>query len=146
MHDAASVSRVGGRGVVVGWQQESGSAGAPITGSTGSAAGDGPDVVLRLYVDGRDLRTRHTVAVVNELVRRLAGELHVVVETVDLHVAPDRAEADGVMAAPTVLRLSPPPVVHVIGGLRSPDDLARALQLPLIEGADVPDHNRHRTP
>lgn len=91
-------------------------------------------VALRLYVDRRDLRSTATEAVVRALADRLTGQLQVDVEVVDLRQAGAQAEIDGVLAAPTVLRLAPEPVVRVIGGLRNPADLARALQLPFPDG------------
>lgn len=124
--------------VVVGWQQRAEPTGPAHDGAPAiPIGGDGPEVVLRVYVDSGDLRARRTRAVVQELVDRLAGELEVAVEVVDLRAAGAQAEADGVLAAPTVLRLSPAPVVRVIGGLRSAADLARALQLPFPEDGVV---------
>lgn len=117
----------GGGAVVVAWQSE----GAEQRHAVDALARAGEvAVALRLYIDRRDLRSARTEAVVREMAYRLQGELAVDVEVVDLADAGPLAEEDGVLAAPTVIRLSPEPVVRVIGGLREPVDLARALQLP----------------
>lgn len=121
----------GGGAVVVAWQP--GPAGDRGAADALVRAGE-VTVSLRLYVDRRDLRSARTEAVVRAMAARLDGGLTVDLQVVDLAEAGPLAEEDGVLAAPTVIRLSPEPVVRVIGGLREPVDLARALQLP------YPDH------
>jgi hypothetical protein len=88
-------------------------------------------VVLRLYVDRRDLRTRQTEAILAELVDRLVDHLDVQVDVVDVADPEVDTTVFGVIATPTVVRMSPEPVVRVIGGLGSVADLARDLHLPL---------------
>ena len=51
-------------------------------------------------------------------------------EVVDLRARPDLAEIDRVIAAPTVIRLSPQPVRRAIGSLSDPKALSAALSLP----------------
>lgn len=87
-------------------------------------------VVLRLYVDPDDPRSVRTEAVVRQLADRLEGTAAVELEVMELTSSSREAEADGVLAAPTLIRLLPTPPLRVIGGLRSADELARALQLP----------------
>lgn len=93
-------------------------------------------VALRVYLDPEDLMSIRAQAVVEDMVRRLAPHLMVEVDFIDITVSTDLAESDGVMAAPTVVRLLPRPAVRVVGGLRSPAGLARSLQLPYTEEMD----------
>lgn len=51
-------------------------------------------------------------------------------EVIDLRARPDLAEADKVIAAPTVLRLSPAPQRRAIGSLADANAVAAALALP----------------
>lgn len=94
---------------------------------------DAGRVALRVYLDPRDLRSASTEEVVRELADRLLSTVRVDVEAIDVTVSPGRAEADGVMAAPTVIRVSPGPPIRVVGALRSASQLAAALQLPYPE-------------
>jgi circadian clock protein KaiB len=51
-------------------------------------------------------------------------------EVIDLRARPDLAQADRVIAAPTVIRLAPEPSRRVIGSLADPRSVAAALGLP----------------
>ena len=88
-------------------------------------------VVLRVYIDARDLRSLQTEAVVHQLARRLSGHLAVEVEVVDVSDPRIDTSEHGVLATPTVVRIQPAPRVRVIGALTSVADLARDLHLPL---------------
>ena len=52
-------------------------------------------------------------------------------EVIDLRSRPDLAEADRVLAAPTVMRLAPEPARRAVGNLTDAEALARALELPV---------------
>lgn len=90
-------------------------------------------VVLRTYLDSRDLRSARTEAVVKELALRTRETLDFFIELVDISQPGVDTERDGVLAAPTIVRLHPPPVIRVVGSVRSVEELARALQLPLSQ-------------
>ena len=102
----------------------------------GSERSDRGRVALRVYLDPEDLMSIRAQRVVEDMVRRLAPYLAVEVDFIDITVSTGLAESDAVMAAPTVVRLLPRPAVRVVGGLRSPAGLARALQLPYSEEID----------
>lgn len=51
-------------------------------------------------------------------------------EVVDLVARPELAREDGVMAAPTVIRLAPAPQRRAVGSLADPKQVAEALGLP----------------
>jgi hypothetical protein len=99
----------------------------------GEASGRPLQVRLRAYLDPADLRSARTEQVVRELARRVADRLEVAVEVVDTTSGDSRLDAEGVVAAPMVVRVSPPPVVRVVGALRTVEELARAVHLPLEE-------------
>lgn len=111
----------------------------PAFAGPGGRSGAGPaggQVALRVYLDPEDLMSMRAQNVVEQMVRGLSPRLSVEVDFIDITVSTGLAESDGVMAAPTVVRLLPRPAVRVVGGLRSPAGLARALQLPYSEEID----------
>ncbi len=81
-------------------------------------------LVLRLYIAGN--APNSVLATAN--IRAICDEHYALqheIEIVDLLKFPQRALADGVIATPMLLRLSPVPIQRVIGNL---SDTARVLQ------------------
>ncbi len=78
---------------------------------------------LRLYLAGPPHPASPTMAALDEL-RRLGYVFEL--EVVDIQAEPLRAEADRVIATPTLARLNPTPVRRVMGDL---GDVPRLLQL-----------------
>ena len=99
----------------------------------GTVAQEGERIVLRVYLDPRDLRSRRLEHTVDDLVRRLRGHIDVDVEVLDVTSPSTDIEAAGVLAAPTIVRAGSRPPVRVIGWFHSALELADALQLPLPE-------------
>lgn len=91
-------------------------------------------VALRLFVAGPGARAQRTI----ESVRRIC-EAHLPgrheLEIVDLYQQPGLAERDGVLAAPTLLRVAPLPVRRVAGDLSDGARVLRALDLAPAEEA-----------
>ena len=88
-------------------------------------------VVLRAYLDPRDLRSR----ILLDVLSRLGNTVHRVevgIEVIDVTSNSAMTEEAGVLAAPTILRVQPEPTVRVIGWYDSPAALAKALQLPVL--------------
>lgn len=87
---------------------------------------DQADVVLRLYV-----RTGARACTAAETRVRLMGERYLAgrfrLEVVDLGMDPHRAEADGILVVPTLVRLHPLPVRRLIGDLTEPERTLRGL-------------------
>jgi circadian clock protein KaiB len=84
---------------------------------------------FRLYVTGQTEVTQVAQANLRRLCEsRLAGRYEL--EVVDTIEQADRAEADRVLATPTVLRLAPEPQRRVVGDLSDPSRAATALGLP----------------
>jgi hypothetical protein len=87
-------------------------------------------VVLRAYLDPRDLRSR----ILLDVLARLGATVHGVelgIEVIDVTSKSAMTEEAGVLAAPTIVRVRPEPTVRVIGWYDSPYALAKALQLPV---------------
>ncbi len=96
------------------------------------------EVVLTLYVTGQTSRSQRAVATLRRLSEeRLAGRCRLSV--VDVLEQPGRAQADAVLATPTLVRVSPPPARRVVGDLADVDKVLRALDLhPFAPGHDGP--------
>jgi circadian clock protein KaiB len=81
---------------------------------------------LRLYVAGQ---LPHSLeAIVN--LRRVCAEGAAdgaEIEIVDLLQEPERGLADGILVTPTLVRLSPEPVVKIFGALSDPERVSSAL-------------------
>ncbi|HET9060263.1 MAG TPA: SpoIIE family protein phosphatase [Acidimicrobiales bacterium] len=86
---------------------------------------------LRVYYDPEDVRSGGIRSIVEALAAGLRGTMEVDVELIDITASSRQAEIDGVIAAPSVLRLMPTPMIQVVGGVRSVEELAAALDLPL---------------
>ena len=92
---------------------------------------DGDDtssVQLRLYVAGGDARS----AEARRLCEQVVARCHPVpcnLEIVDVLADPVQAERDQVLATPMLVRLDPPPLVRLIGGLWNAEFVMEALQL-----------------
>lgn len=88
---------------------------------------------LRLYVAGTSPRSTRSIESVRLLCeRRLGGSCDL--EVVDIYQQAALAGADGVVAAPTLVRLSPLPARRITGDL---SDERRVLDGLGLEGLDV---------
>ena len=84
---------------------------------------------FRLYVLGQSSRARNAEEQLRAVcARRVRGPC--VIEVVDLTASPDVADAERIVATPTLDRLEPPPRIRVIGDLGSVERLSAALDLP----------------
>lgn len=87
---------------------------------------------LRLFVAGNSPRSLRTIANLRRVCAdRLAGRVDL--EVVDIYQQPELAERDQVVAAPTLLKLSPAPLRRIIGDLT---DMPRLLQALGLAGLD----------
>lgn len=74
---------------------------------------------LRLFVAGHTARSLQAIAHVREFCRQRFDD-HCALEVIDVYQAPERAEADGVMAVPSLLLVEPPPVRRFVGDMSDP--------------------------
>ena len=87
---------------------------------------------LRLFVAGTSQRSQRTIANLRRLCAEpLAGRVDL--EVVDIYQQPDLAEQDQVVAAPTLVKLWPPPLRRIIGDLSAEARVLRALDLPFSD-------------
>ena len=83
-------------------------------------------MLLRLYVAGGDARSAEARRLCDQVVKHCQP---CDLEVVDVLVDPRQAEVDRILATPTLVRLDPPPVVRLIGGLWNAEFVMEALQL-----------------
>jgi len=88
----------------------------------------GGAIILRLYVAGGDARSVEARRICEQVVR-LCRPGPCNLEIVDVLEDPAQAERDRVLATPMLVRLEPPPLVRLIGGLWSTEFVTEALQL-----------------
>lgn len=104
-----------------------GRSGSPSSGSNGAVQ---RKIRLRLYVAGN---APNSTAALHNLKAILPADDHahrlVELEVVDVLEQPGRALADGVLVSPTLLRLSPAPVVRIVGNLSDRETVRAALKL-----------------
>ena len=93
--------------------------------SQGGADAPSPaEYQLRLFIAGTSPRSQRTIENLHRICRRhLIGRISLAI--VDIYQQPELAEADQVVAAPTLLKLTPLPVRRIIGDL---SDEARVLR------------------
>lgn len=88
-----------------------------------------PRYLLRLFITGQTPRSTRAV----ENLRRIC-EAHLAdryeIEIVDIYADPEGARAAQVVAAPTLMRVSPEPVRRIIGDLSDEDRVLLGLELP----------------
>ena len=89
---------------------------------------DAASVLLRLYVAGTDARSGEARRLCQEVIER-CHPVACRLEIVDVFDDPEQAEQDRVLATPTLVRVQPPPLVRLIGGMRNADFIIEALQL-----------------
>jgi circadian clock protein KaiB len=93
---------------------------------TKKAASKRAVIRLRLYVAGNAPNSVHAIA----NARALCGEHPAsgyALEIVDLMLHPLRAVSDGIVVTPTLVKLSPRPVLRIIGTLSDTDAVLAAL-------------------
>jgi circadian clock protein KaiB len=83
-------------------------------------------IKLRLYVAGNGPNSVHAIANAKALCSEHCASGYVL-EIVDLMTHPLRALTDGIVVTPTLLRLSPPPLLRIIGTLSNKDEVLAAL-------------------
>ncbi|MBD8907220.1 circadian clock KaiB family protein [Methylorubrum zatmanii] len=83
---------------------------------------------LRLYVAGTSLRSTRTIESVRRLCERRLGGL-CDLEVVDIYQQSGLAGTDGVVAAPTLVRLSPLPARRLAGDLSDEQRILEGLGL-----------------
>ncbi|WP_236960646.1 circadian clock KaiB family protein [Methylobacterium durans] len=94
--------------------------------------------VLRLFIAGTSPRSRRTI----ETVRRVC-DAHLAdgydLEIIDIYQQQALADADSILAAPTLVKLQPPPVRRITGDLSDERRILQGLGLHPAETKDLDD-------
>jgi circadian clock protein KaiB len=86
-------------------------------------------VVLKLYVSGLTSNSTRAIADLGRFCNEhLAGRCQV--EVIDIYQQPELAIEAQIVALPTLIKLSPPPVRRLIGSLAESRRVLRSLALP----------------
>lgn len=92
-------------------------------------------VILRLFVAGSALRS--TRAITNT---RAFCDLHLTdrceLEVIDIYQQPERAVQDQIVAVPTLLKVSPPPMRRLIGTMHDQANILARLEIPGVAMAE----------
>ena len=83
-------------------------------------------LLLRLYIAGNAPNSQRAVANAKRIcAEHFASKFEL--EIVDMLEHPQRALADGIIVTPTLLKLSPPPILRVVGNLSDTTQVLSAL-------------------
>lgn len=95
--------------------------------------------VLRLFITGTNPRSTRAIQNIRAICdERLPGQVEL--EVIDLYQHPELAKTESVVVAPTLVKLLPPPVRHLIGDL---SNFKRVLAgLDLVPRAAAPEPGR----
>jgi circadian clock protein KaiB len=83
-----------------------------------------------LYVAGDTQNSASAVANLTTFCRTYLPERHGI-EVIDVFREPKRALADGILLTPTLIKLSPAPVLRIIGTLSDTQSLLTALEVSI---------------
>jgi circadian clock protein KaiB len=84
--------------------------------------------VLRLYVAGLTPQSSRAIVKVKELCQKHLKGFHKL-EVIDIYQQPELARKEQIIAAPTLVKLLPPPLRKFIGDLSNAENLIRGLEL-----------------
>lgn len=90
--------------------------------------------VFRLYLAGGAPNSVRALANLYVICRKHFPDCHRI-EVIDVLQEPLRALAESIIVTPTVVRISPEPVLQIIGNLSEEEEVLRALGLPQKEPA-----------
>lgn len=85
-------------------------------------------VVLKLYITGRTTRSERAIRNLRTLCENKLGSDYKL-EIIDVLEHPQLAESDKILATPTLIRETPPPLRRIIGDLSDQDKVLRSLDL-----------------
>ena len=85
-------------------------------------------VSLTLYIAGRTPRSERAIANLRRLGEKFLGGSYELL-VIDAAEEPDAAEADRILATPTLIKTSPPPLRRITGDLSDPHRVLTGLQI-----------------
>jgi circadian clock protein KaiB len=87
-----------------------------------------PILKFRLYVAGDSPQSQRAILNLRRICQEELDALHEIL-VIDVMEEPELAEADGILATPTLIKAQPEPETRVIGDLSSTRDVLLALNL-----------------
>jgi circadian clock protein KaiB len=98
--------------------------------------------LLKLYVAGKTVRAEQAIANLRRICREeLDGRYEL--EIIDVVEFPEKAEADRILATPTLIKQLPPPLRRVIGDLSDKDKVLLGLEVvPAVDPPPAEDRAR----
>ena len=88
--------------------------------------------ILRLFVAGNTAKSTQAIENIREVCEKnLKGRY--TLEVVDIYQQPELARGEQIIAAPTLIKLLPPPLRRIIGDLSSVDRILVGLNLKSID-------------
>lgn len=87
-----------------------------------------PRYVLRLYITGTTPRSLRAIANLKAILASELDELYDL-QVIDIYQQPEAAAEHQIIAAPTLVKLSPEPVRRIIGDLSDNERVLRGLEL-----------------
>jgi len=90
-------------------------------------------MMLRLYVSGRTQRTEQAIRNLQKTCEeQLQGRYSL--EVMDVLEKPELAEEEHILATPTLIRYSPPPVRRIVGDLSNAKKVLEGLDMMSVRG------------
>jgi circadian clock protein KaiB len=108
-----------------------------------NAVADSVRYVLRLYVAGQTPRSIRSIANIKRICEEyLRGRY--VLDVIDLYQEPQLAHDHQIIAVPTLIRESPPPVRRIIGDLSNTERVLARLDVQNIDRRRLPEGSLDR--
>lgn len=102
---------------------------APPGGNGADGTGDGANVTLRLYVAGQTPKSLAALANLKKVCDTHLFMHKIDLEVVDLLEKPQLAQADQILAIPTLVRTLPSPIKRIIGDLSNTERVLVGLDI-----------------
>jgi circadian clock protein KaiB len=83
------------------------------------------EIIFKLYVTGNNQRAKNAINNLRECLGEYFEEHEL--EIIDVLESPDEAEADDIVATPTLIKTNPGPSQRVIGDMSNPQKIIRSL-------------------
>lgn len=87
-----------------------------------------PKYVLRLYITGTTPRSLRAIANLRQILTTQVDDLYDL-QVIDIYQQPQAAAEHQIIAAPTLVKLSPEPVRRIIGDLSDNDRVLKGLEI-----------------
>ena len=97
-------------------------------------------IIITIYVAGNNMRSRQTISLLKEASDLRLGKNICSLVVEDIIKSPELAEAEKILAIPTISRKDPQPEKRIIGEI---NDLQKAISVIDFLVNDLPNHTRY---